>query len=105
MYIQYLEGGDLVFEHFLGFVEVRQHVLRLSAVDGAHFGELPLVPLRQLLFVSPEEREEQVTSNMTVLKQTYRRVKLATNDLTYKKWMAILICGRGIRAIMHSEVF
>lgn len=59
MYIQYLEGGDLVFEHFLGFVEVRQHVLRLSAVDGAHFGELPLVPLRQLLFVSPEEREER----------------------------------------------
>lgn len=58
MYVQYLKGGDLVFEHFLGFVEVRQHVLRLSAVDGVHFGELPLVPLRQFLFMSPEERGE-----------------------------------------------
>lgn len=56
VYIQNLQGGDLVFQHFLGFVEVGQHVLRLSAVDGAQLGELPLVPLRQLLFVSPEER-------------------------------------------------
>lgn len=58
VYIQYLKGGDLVFEHFLGFVEVRQHILRLSAVNCAQLGQLPLVLLQQLLFVSPEETEE-----------------------------------------------
>lgn len=58
MYVQYLERGDLVFEHFLGFVEVWQHVLRLPAVDGTHLVKFPLVPLRQLLLMSPEEREE-----------------------------------------------
>lgn len=65
MYIQYLKGGDLVFEHFLGFVEVWQHVLRLSAVDSAQFGELPLVSLGQLLFVSPEQREEWTVEFLT----------------------------------------
>lgn len=60
MYLQYLQGWDLVFEHFLGLVEIWQHVLRLSAVDGAQFGQLPLVPLRQLLLSGPEERKEQI---------------------------------------------
>lgn len=60
VHIQYLKGGDLVFEHFLGLVEVWQHVLRLSAVDGAQLSELPLVSLGQLLFVGPEEGEERM---------------------------------------------
>lgn len=63
VHIQYLQGGDLVFEHFLGLVEVWQHVLRLSAVDGAQLSELPLVSLGQLLFVGPEERRERMVGS------------------------------------------
>lgn len=57
MYLQDLQGGDLVFQHFLGLVEVGQHVLRLPAVDGVQLGQLPLLPLRQVLLSSPEEGE------------------------------------------------
>lgn len=55
VYLQDLQGGDLVFQHFLGLVEVGQHVLRLPAVDGAQLGQLPLLPLCQVLLSSPEE--------------------------------------------------
>ena len=53
MHLQYLQGGDLVLQEFLGLVEVRQHVLGLPVVDAVHLDQVPLVLLGHLLLVDP----------------------------------------------------
>lgn len=87
MYLQYLQGGDLVFEHFLCFVEVWHHVLRLSAVGGAQLGEFPLVPLCQLLFVTTVQIEERSAEEIEeTLSLVPFKIKASQNAAT-KKWL------------------
>lgn len=91
-YSQYLQRRDFVLQHFLGFVEVRQHVLCVSAVGGGQVVQLPLVPLCQLLLVSPEVRraassvedEEEATTTggdffLTIQRTMCRHMKEGRN--------------------------
>lgn len=73
MYLQDLQGGDLVFQHFLGLVEVGQHVLRFPAVDGAQLSQLPLLPLCQVLLSSPEEGDTKWASEEPRRRRSRRR--------------------------------
>lgn len=50
---QYLQSGDLVLEDLLGLVEVAQDDLQLSLVDDTELAHLPLMPLGEVLLVSP----------------------------------------------------